>query len=222
MPRTLDAEEIHTMSGFVHRLHRPEQPNGETVVLLHGSGGDEATLLPFAAQVAPSALLLGARGRILQEGVTRWYRRITPVRFDQQDIRGEAEAFAGFLLQASAAYKLDLACTTFLAYSNGANLVAAMALLHPGAVRRAVLMRSMPVLDKAPAADLAGARFLILTGKDDRLYARYAPALEKVLRKCRADVDGHIVQSGHEFGDEDARIAREWLAAAPEVSMKQE
>src|SRR5262245_66115855 len=83
----LNGDEIHWISGFAHTLRQPERPSGEVLFLLHGSGGDETTMLPLAARIAPSATLVGVRGRVLQDGVTRWFRRTTPVRFDQKDIR---------------------------------------------------------------------------------------------------------------------------------------
>jgi phospholipase/carboxylesterase len=218
----LNGDEIHWISGFAHRIQQPERPSGEALVLLHGSGGDETTLLPFAARIAPAATLVGVRGRVLQDGVTRWFRRLTPVRFDQKDIRAEANAFAAFLLEAAKAYRLNLATTALVGYSNGANLVAAMALINPGLVRRAILMRSMPVLTRPPLADLSGAGFLIISGKEDRLYRDYAPALAKLLRGTGAEVEAHVVPAGHEFGDEDARIAARWLASAREVPVKVE
>ncbi len=213
-------EKIHPGLGFVHKLYRPERPNGETLVLLHGSGGDETTLLPMAERMAPNATLLAVRGRIVQDGITRWYRRVTPVRFDQKDIRAEADALAAFLKAAAKTYGFDLGRTTFVGYSNGANLVAALSLLHPRLVHRAALLRSMPVLDKPPAADLAAANFLVIAGKDDGLYARYAPALEKVLARNGAHVIAHTIPAGHGLDDEDARLVGEWLAGSAAVSMK--
>jgi phospholipase/carboxylesterase len=216
----VSGKEIQPELGFVHKLYRPDRPSGETLVLLHGSGGDESTLLPLAQEIAPNATLLAVRGRIVQDGVTRWYRRVTPVRFDQKDIRAEADAFATFLKAASKAYGFDLMRTTFVGYSNGANLVAALSLLHPGLVQRAALLRSMPVLDKPPVADLAAANFLVVAGKNDGLYARYAPALEKVLARNGAHVIAHMIPAGHGLDDEDARLVGEWLAGSATVSMK--
>jgi phospholipase/carboxylesterase len=218
----VNSEELHPELGFTHQLYRPERPNGETLVLLHGSGGDETTLLPLAQQIAPNATLLAVRGRVVQDGVTRWYRRVTPVRFDQKDIRAEAGAFAKFLSAAAKAYGLDLTRTTFVGYSNGANLVAALSLLYPGLVQRAALLRSMPVLDKPPAADLTAADFLLIAGKDDRLYARFAPALEKMLGNNGARVAAHLIAAGHGLDDEDARLVGEWLAGSAAISMTSE
>jgi phospholipase/carboxylesterase len=82
---------------FVHRFHIPVDPDGETFVLLHGTGGKEAALMPFAHSVAPRATLLGVRGRSHEEGSARWFRRASQTTFDQRDIRAEAEAFAAFV-----------------------------------------------------------------------------------------------------------------------------
>lgn len=110
---------------FVHRFHVPENPDGTTLVLLHGTGGTEASLMPLAARIAPAATLLGVRGRSTEEGIQRWFRRVTDLTFDQADIRSEAEAFAAFLDGVRSAYGLDPARTVFLGYSNGADFIGA-------------------------------------------------------------------------------------------------
>lgn len=199
---------------FVYRLLRPETPSGETIVLLHGSGGNEASLFKLASRVAPNATLLGVRGRVVQKGKRRWYARVSPTEFDQADIRKEAQAFADFLKERMTAEKLDLERTVFIGYSNGANLIAAMTLLHPDLIQRAVLLRAMPVLDAVPATDLHRSRFLTVAGKADRIYAPFAPALEELLRDRGAIVDSHMVASGHLLGDKDVRVVSDWLSAA--------
>ena len=199
---------------FVYRLLRPETPSGETIVLLHGSGGDEASMFKLASRVAPNAALLGVRGRVVQKGIKRWYARVSPTEFDQADIRKEAQAFADFLKEKMAAEKLDLERTIFIGYSNGANLITAMTLLHPNLIHRAVLLRAMPVLRAAPATDLHRSRFLNVAGKLDKVYLPFAPALEALLRDRGAIVDARMVAAGHLLGDEDIKVVSDWLSAA--------
>lgn len=199
---------------FVYRWLRPETPSGETIVLLHGSGGDEASMFRLAARIAPDATLLGVRGRVVQKGIKRWYARVTPTCFDQADIRNEAGAFAAFLTERMAAEKLDLDQAVFIGYSNGANLIAALTLLHPDLVHRAVLLRAMPVLDAAPAADLRKTRFLTVAGERDKIYAPFAPALAALLRERGAVVDQAVVARGHLLSDEDVKVVSDWLKAA--------
>ena len=205
---------------FTYRIVRPQTANGRTIVLMHGSGGDETTLMPLAAKIDPHATLIGIRGRVVQEGVKRWYKRITPTSFDQTDIRSEASAFAGFFRKLADRETLDLGQTTFLGYSNGANLINALSVLEPDLVERAVLLRSMPVLEAIPAANLAKAKVLTITGANDKLYAPFGPKLEDMFRACGAEVVARTIPAGHEVGDEDARIASEWLAGLKMASAK--
>ncbi len=199
---------------FRCRVHRPSGPARLTLVLLHGSGADETTLVPLAGEIAPHALLIAVRGRVVQDGGPRWFERVTPTRFVQDSIAAEAVAFAGFVGDAARAFRFDLSRTVFLGYSNGANLVTSVMLLHPGIITRAILLRAMPVLDDVPDTDLSAARILSIAGAADVTYARFAPALSALLRRHGAEVEDRVVPAGHEFGDADAVLAREWLMRA--------
>jgi len=196
---------------FAYRFYRPQDSDGEALILLHGSGVDETTLVPLAAEIAPRTTLMAVRGRIVGDGGMRWFARITPTRFEQQSIRSEADAFATFIVEAMRANGLDPARTTFLGYSNGANLVSSVMLLHPGLIERAVLLRAMPVLDDVPPTDLSKARVLVIAGAADVTYAPFAPALEALLGEHGAAVEARTVASGHEFGAEDVSVVRDWF-----------
>ncbi|WP_237684249.1 alpha/beta hydrolase [Pseudaminobacter soli (ex Zhang et al. 2022)] len=209
---------IQRAKQFKVTYRQPKDPSGDTLVLLHGSGGDETTLLPLASRASPHASLIGVAGRVTQEGTKRWYQRLTPTSFDQKDIRAEAAAFADFLETAQRAKTLDLDHTVFVGYSNGANLLAALCLLHPGLVERAVLLRPMPVLEDVPSADLSRSRFLMVIGEEDETYAPFGPGLEKLLRDHGARVDPRVVKAGHLLGDQDVEVVAGWLDRANAVS----
>ncbi|SFI53530.1 VOC family protein [Albimonas pacifica] len=198
---------------FIHRFNRPERPDGSTLVLLHGTGGNEADLMPLARRIAPRATLLGVRGRATEENVNRWFRRFDGATFDQADIRGEAAAFAAFVDGAVAGYGLDAARLGFLGYSNGANFLAAAMQLHPSAVRRAVLLRGVQVLDPPPAGDLSGAHALAIEGGEDPA-AGAAPTLADDLRARGARVETRRAPGGHELTDTDVAEAAAWLGQA--------
>lgn len=203
---------LHSDLAFPYRLLKPANASGECLFLLHGSGVDETTMVPIARQIAPDATLVAMRGRIPQEDGFRWFERITPTSFEQASIRAETSAFAAFASAAATRHGLDLARATFLGYSNGANLVSSLMLLNPGLVRKAALLRAMPVLDDMPATDLTGTRVLIVAGAADQTYGSFAPALVTLLSQRGAEVDARIVASGHDIGDPDAAIVRQWLA----------
>ena len=111
-----DVRTVYRDLPFVHRIHEPEIPDGSTLILLHGTGGNEASLLPFGRKIAPRATLIGLRGRSTEEGVARFFRRFGPRDFDQQDIISESEVLAAFIEEAVASYQLDPAKLHFAGY----------------------------------------------------------------------------------------------------------
>lgn len=203
---------------FAYRLLKPANASGECLFVLHGSGVDETTMLPLAMQIASRAVIVAARGRIRQEDGFRWFERITPTSFEQSSIRAETAAYAQFALEAARQHGLDLRRATFLGYSNGANVISSLMLLHPGLVRQAALLRAMPVLDSSPMTELGGTRVLIVAGAADQTYGPFAPALVTLFNQRGAEIDARIVASGHEFGDADAAIVRQWLATPVTVA----
>ncbi len=213
---------IERAKEFTFLCRRPQKPDGRTFILLHGSGGNETTLMDLAAKIAPDATLVGVRGRLVQEGTTRWYRRLTPTRFDQTDIRAEADAFVASLATASKQYGFSLDDAVFLGYSNGANLIAALTVLHPELVHRAALLRAMPVLEQVPDVMLSDASILTIAGKTDATYSPFAPALETMFKSRGARVKSYMINANHGIGDEDARLVREWLSASNETTASAE
>lgn len=199
------------LQNFRYRIDRADHPSGEIIVLLHGSGGDETTLFSFARPVWPRATLVGIRGRLVQKGETRWFRKISPTEFDQKDVVREADDFVKFLEGLGEDDDYDLSRITFVGYSNGANLLAVIIMRHPDLVRRAILMRSMPVLDNMPHENLSRTRVLTISGKKDNLYSPFAPALSALLRENGAKVESHMVEGDHMIGKDDADVIRKWV-----------
>ncbi|CAM1654233.1 unnamed protein product [Bartonella apis] len=196
---------------FTYRIDRSDHPSGEVVILLHGSGGNETTLFPFARPIWPKATLIGIRGRIVQNGETRWFKKITPTKFDEKDASSEADAFVKFMGNLAEEHHFDLSRVTFVGYSNGANLLAVIMMRHPGFARRAILMRSMPVMDNSDKEDLSKNRILIISGKKDALYSPFAPALLSVFKKNGAKVDAAMVDSDHMIGEADRDVIVKWI-----------
>lgn len=196
---------------YTHRFFTPQNPDGSTILLLHGTGGDETDLMPVAHKAAPASTLLGVRGRSTESGVRRWFRSFGPSIFDQKDVRFESGALSAFFDEAARAYRLDKARLIALGYSNGANLLGAAMLLDPGMVRRAVLLRPVMTLDAAPEADLSGVAALLVLGETDAYRAR-GEALAAALSKAGAEVETVVVPGGHELSEADAAAVAAWLA----------
>ena len=195
---------------FVHRVHMPEDWDGTTLVLLHGTGANETAMLPLGRKVAPNAMLIGLRGRSTDEGHPRFFRRFNETTFDQKEIASEAQAFVAFIEDIGPAYGADPARTTLLGYSNGGNMIGATMQLHPEVIRKAVLLRSMNVLEARPAVDLSGSQVLSLSATDD-FYGSLASELEDRLRSAGAEMTARVLNANHGLGAEDEVIVRAWL-----------
>lgn len=195
---------------FIHRIHEPDQPDGSAVMLLHGTGGNETSLLPLGRRLFPNSTLIGLRGRAVEEGVARFFIRFDPTTFDQRDIAAESMALAAFVEGATEAYRLDPQRITFVGYSNGANMIGATLLLQPGLVHRAILIRPMMVLDSVPDSARSDAHVLMLSGANDP-YQSYAAPLEHALIAAGAVVCHENVDVGHGLSDKDEALAAGWL-----------
>lgn len=198
---------------FVHRFYTPEKPDGSTLILLHGSGGSETSLMPLAHRAAPGATLLGVRGRSTEEDIARWFRRYPDFSFDQKDIVSEAEAFAAFVDSAIRSYGLDPSRLRFVGHSNGANFYTAFAALFPELAGDALLYRPMPVLETWPETDLSGRNFLLVAGERDK-YRDKATELRDRISASGAQAGVETVDDGHDLGLADIEAARRWLAEA--------
>src|SRR5688500_18735277 len=194
---------------FIHRFE-PGTSTAAPLLLLHGTGGNEDDLLPLGKTLAPDRALLSPRGKVLENGMPRFFRRLAEGVFDEQDVITRAHELADFILEAGKAYKL--AKPVAIGFSNGANIAAAILLLRPEALTGAILLRALVPLAKAPQADLAQKPVLIISGASDPIIpANNANLLATILRNAHADVTHETLPTGHNLTQNDVAIASAWL-----------
>ena len=199
--------------GFTHRF-RPGAPDKPVLLLLHGTGGDENDLLPLGEALLPGAPRLSPRGKVLEHGMPRFFRRLAEGVFDLDDLRRRTDELADFAESATAAYGLAGRRLVAVGFSNGANIAAAMLLLRPDALAGAALLRAMVPLSHAPATDLSGKRALILSGAMDPIVpADNAGRLAEMLRRAGAEVQHQTLPAGHGLSQADVNLTRDWLGA---------
>lgn len=199
-----------TSLSFVHRFEAAAAAGRAPLLLLHGTGGDENDLLPLGRALAPGAALLSPRGKVLEAGMPRFFRRMAEGVFDEEDVRRRTAELADFVAEARAAY--GLAAPLALGFSNGANIAAALLLLRPEVLAGAALLRAMVPLGRPPAADLTGKPVLLLSGAADPMVpADNAGRLAALLRQAGAAVRHETVPGGHGLSQADLAIARNWL-----------
>ena len=203
-----------TALGFEHRfMAAGEEVAPRTLLVLHGTGGDEDSLLDIARSVAPEMNLLSPRGKVNENGASRFFRRFQEGVFDVEDIRRQAADLATFVSDASREYGFDASAVVAFGYSNGANTASSLMLLHPSALTGAVLVRAMVPLVPDPLPELAGKRLLILNGRFDPLEPPgETERLANLLSMAGAELEVHLAEAGHELTKADLRAAQAWLA----------
>ncbi len=183
-----------------------------TLLLLHGTGGNEADLLPVGRALAPEATLLSPRGRVLEGTLPRFFRRLAEGVFDQEDLALRTDELAAFLRAQVEERRLDPAGLTAVGFSNGANIAASLLLRHPGLIRQAVLWRAMVPFEPGTPPALSGTRVLMGEGRFDPIVpVPNAERLAGILRAAGAEVTLDWREAGHQLEPGEIADARAWL-----------
>jgi len=202
--------------GFMHRYIPPaagaELASSTTLLLLHGTGGDEEDLIPLGRAVLPGAGLLSPRGKVLERGAPRFFRRLAEGVFDQEDLARRTEELAQFIEAAAKTYELDRDGIVAVGFSNGANIAASLLLLRPGLLRGAVLLSPMVPFEPDAPPDLSGTSVFIGAGRADSIAPpEQTEHLADLLRRAGADVTVHWAPGGHAVTEGELDAARQWL-----------
>lgn len=197
---------------WIHR-YVPAKGSALTLLLLHGTGGDENDLLPLGQALAPGAGLLSPRGQVNEDGMARFFRRIRPGVFDEEDIRRRATELSDFVTDCATQYGFDPAKVLAMGYSNGANMAAANLLLTPELLGGAVLLRAQLPLTPVVQPVLTGKPVLVLAGTQDAMISPSGTeALAKLLAKCGAQVEVQWQETGHGLTPDDFGAVKKFLA----------
>ena len=194
-------------------LHEFVHGNSDrTLLLLHGTGGNERDLIPLGRELDPNASLLSPRGKILENGMPRFFRRLAEGVFDLEDLEMRTNELADFVAAAMGHYKLDADHIVGVGYSNGANIAASMLLLRPEIMHAAILFRAMVPLvpDKMP--ELSSVHVWIGAGDQDPIIPpSEAQRLVELLRRAGAEVTIRFFNAGHGLTSIEVDIAGQWL-----------
>ena len=200
------------MSDFVHQFEPGIPGNSRTLLLLHGTGGDENSLLPLGHAIAPGAALLSVRGKVLENGMPRFFRRLAEGVFDVPDLFARTDDLGDFVAWAIAQYRLVPEGLTAVGFSNGANIAASLLLRRPGLVPSAILFRAMVPFEPDQPVDLRGTQVRIGAGRQDPIVpAANAARLAEILEHAGARVALDWRQAGHQLDSREVKDATEWL-----------
>jgi phospholipase/carboxylesterase len=195
---------------FAHRFVPGK--SSRTLLLLHGTGGNETELIPLGRALDPEAALLSPRGKVLENGMPRFFRRLAEGVFDQEDLVRRTHELADFIERAAVHYAFAPDKIVAAGFSNGANIAVSLLLLRPETLRAAVLFRAMVPLVPEKLPDLAQVDVWIGAGNQDPLIPPSETwRLVELLRNTRARVTPSFANAGHGLTDSDVETARLWL-----------
>ena len=198
---------------FVHRFLPAEDATAPTLLVLHGTGGDENDLIPLARMISGRAAILSPRGRVLEHGMPRFFRRLAPGVFDEEDLRVRTRELADFVIAAADRYGLDPSRVYAVGYSNGANIAASVMLTLPPTLAGGVLLRPMVPFEPTDAPDLSGKPVLISAGLADEIVPlALADRLAELLQRGGARVTVTRQPAGHALIPREIEEAARWFA----------
>lgn len=198
--------------GFIHRYIPPTSEGAPTLLLLHGTGGNENDLLELGRLLTPNAGLLSPRGKALEHGMPRFFRRLAEGVFDLDDLRARTHELARFVAQAAGVYGFDPARVVAVGFSNGANIAASLFLLHPDTLAGGALLHAMVPLEPESPPDLHGKRIFLGAGRRDPLISpQDTERLAAMLRGYGAAVQESWQPGGHSLTRAEVVAAREWM-----------
>jgi predicted esterase/catechol 2,3-dioxygenase-like lactoylglutathione lyase family enzyme len=202
--------------GFVHRYIPPtaeaERAGSTTLLLLHGTGGDENDLLPLGRALLPGAGMLSPRGKVLERGAPRFFRRIREGVFDQEDLAHRTQELARFMEAAVTTYSLERDGIVAVGFSNGANIAASLLLRRPGLLRGAVLLSPMIPFEPDVLPDLSSTSIFLGAGRADPIAPpEHVERLAEIFRQSGAEVTIHWERGGHGVTHTAVNAAHEWI-----------
>jgi predicted esterase len=198
------------ISDFIHEF--VPGSSSRILLLLHGTGGNERDLIPLGQELDPNAALLSPRGKVLENGMPRFFLRLAEGVFDLEDLKYRTNELADFITAAAQHYGFATDQLVAVGYSNGANIAASILLLRPEILHRAVLFRAMVPLIPDALPELSSGRVWIGAGDQDPIVpASETKRLGELLRRAGADVTIRFFNAGHGLTNDDVVTARDWL-----------
>lgn len=198
-------------------IHQYEAGTGDarnpTLLLLHGTGGDENSLRDLGRMILPGAAQLRPLGNVRENGMSRFFRRFAEGVLDVDDLKKRTGDLADFTQQASALYGFDTRQVIAAGFSNGANIAASMLFLRPQTLHAAILLHPMLPFEPDPLPDLRGKPVFIGAGRTDPLVpSEQTMQLAELLKHAGAEVNVFWHSGGHTVSGEEVKAIKDWLA----------
>lgn len=197
---------------FRHSYQPASNNSRSTLLLLHGTGGDENSLVGLGSSLAPDAALLSPHGNVLEGKSYRFFRRDADGILDQVDLKLRTNELKVFIEEAMQLYGFGATDLIAVGFSNGANILASLLFRYPGLVRGVILLSPMmPFEPEATRISSKTSVFLGAGSNDPLVPPEQVERLAKALDEAGADVTVYWHEAGHSITPEEVSSAKTWL-----------
>lgn len=194
-----------------HLFQQGSDPAAPTLLLLHGTGGTEQSLLPLAELIDDTASVLSVRGNVLENGMPRFFRRLAEGVFDEADLIFRTKELHEFLDQAAEEYGFARDNIVAIGYSNGANIAASLLFHYEDALKGAILHHPMVPRRGVDLPNLAKTPVFIGAGRNDPICpAQETEELTQLLEAAQAPVHVYWENHGHQLTNTEVKAASDW------------
>ncbi|RDI45903.1 alpha/beta hydrolase [Falsibacillus pallidus] len=195
-----------------HLFKQGTNPDAPVLLLLHGTGGTEHDLLTIGSMISEGSSILSVRGNVSENGMPRFFRRLSEGVFDEEDLIFRTKELNEFLDESSKTYAFDRKNVIAVGYSNGANIAGSLHFHFKDALKGSILFHPMVPRRGIELPDLKGTPIFIGAGTNDPLIpAAETEELAKFLTDAGANVKTHWEQQGHQLTGGEVQAAKEWL-----------
>ena len=182
-----------------------------TLVLFHGTGGDEHDLIPLGEMIDSEANILSLRGTVNENGLQRFFKRIKPGDFDEDDLKKRTNDLNDMLKSLCSRYGLSMDAMVLMGYSNGANLISSFLSLYGKKVKGALLLHPMTPYKNTKFPNLSDFPVFISAGKNDPIVSQEDTlTLQSLLEKSGAKLEIYWHNSGHQLTNTAIATARDY------------
>lgn len=199
-----------------HIFQKGKDPSKPTLLLLHGTGGNELDLLPLAGRIDDEASILSVRGNVLENGMPRFFRRLAEGVFDEEDLIFRTKELNEFLDESAERYSFDRDNIIAIGYSNGANIAASLLFHYQNALKGAILHHPMVPRKGIELPDLTGKYVFIAAGTNDPICSPMeSKELHSMLENANANAELHWENHGHQLTAAEVEAAAKWYRKCP-------
>ena len=194
-----------------HVFYKGEDSTRPTLLLLHGTGGNEHDLVGLGKEIDGAANILSVRGNVLENGMPRFFKRLAEGVFDLEDLQFRTEELKKFIDESAKNYEFDRDNVVAIGYSNGANIAGNLLFEYENVLKGAILHHPMVPRRGVEIPALSGAPVFIGAGKNDFMCpAAESEELRDLLQNVGAEVELFWHSYGHQLTQDEVQAAKEW------------